>query len=129
MKRGVDFGKHLLYFFFTEPILVSRMTKRAVKDPCNTRADLKIDDDFESVMEVDDDKIIGTNLLRSTTKRNTAFWKRAFLQRVKRALVLPPHTVKTRGGRSSQTLVLPSHAVKTGRGRTEITGHICPLHV
>ena len=51
------------------------MTTRAVKDPCDKRADLKIDDDFESLMEVDDDKIIGTDLLHSTTERKAAFWK------------------------------------------------------
>ena len=62
-------------------------------------------------------------------RKNAAFWKWAFLQQVKRAIVLPPHTVKTRGGRSSRTLVLPSQAVKTGRGHPEITCHICPLHV
>ena len=38
-------------------------------------ADLKIDDDFESLMEVDDDEIIDTELLHSTTERNPAFWK------------------------------------------------------
>ena len=63
MKHGVDSGKHLIYFFFTKHILISRMTMRAVKDPCNKRADLKIDDDFESLMEVDDDKINDTDLL------------------------------------------------------------------
>ena len=115
--------------FFTEPILVSRTTTWAVKYPYNKRANLKIDDDFESLMEVDDDKINDTDLLRSTIERNVAFWKWAFLQQVKRALVLPTQTVKTRGGPSSQTLDLPSHAVKTGRGRPETTCHICPLHV
>ena len=120
MKHGVDSGKHLIYFFFTKHILISRMTMRAVKDPCNKRADLKIDDDFESLMEVDDDKINDTDLLCSTIERNAAFWKWAFLQQVKRAIVLPPHTVKTRGGRSvfRQAYVLPSHAIKTGRGRS-----------
>ena len=120
MKCGID---HPLYFF-TEPVLISRMTTRAVKDQYDKMADLKIDDDFESLMEVDDDKIIDTDLLCSTTERNAALWKWAFLQRVKRALVLPPHSVKTRGGLSSQTLVLPSQAVKSGRGCPEITHHI-----
>ena len=107
MKRGVDSGKHLIYFFFTKHILISRMTMRAVKDPCDKRADLKIHDDLESLMEMDDDKINDTDLLCSTIERNAAFWKWAFLQQVKRAIVLPPHTVKTRGGRSRRTLVLP----------------------
>ena len=48
---------------------------RAVKDPCDKRADLKIDDDFESLMEVYDDKINDTDLLCSTIERNAAFWK------------------------------------------------------
>ena len=47
-------------------------------------------------------------------------------------LVLPPYTVKIRGGRSiflrhSQARVLPSHAVKTGRGRsTRYQAHVLP---
>ena len=64
--------------FFTEPFLLSRMTTQAVKDPCDKMAELKIDDDFEPLMEVDDDKIIDTDLLLRTTERNTAFWKWAF---------------------------------------------------
>ena len=48
------------------------------------------------------------------------------------ALVLPPNTVKIRGGRSiflrhSQACVLPSHAVKTGRGcSTRYQAHVLP---
>ena len=48
------------------------------------------------------------------------------------ALVLPPNTIKIRGGRSiflrhSQARVLPSHAVKTGRGRsTRYQAHVLP---
>ena len=48
------------------------------------------------------------------------------------ALVLPPNTIKIRGGRSiflrhSQAPVLPSHAVKTGRGRsTQDQAHVLP---
>ena len=71
MKRGVDSGKHLIYFFFYK-------TYPHIKDDyasSDKRADLKIDDNFESLMEVDDDKINDTDLLCSTIERNAAFWK------------------------------------------------------
>ena len=128
MKRGVDFGKHLLYFFYrTYPH--SKDDNTSSERPVQQKGWPEDRWRFESFIEVNDDKIIGTDLLHSTTERNAAFWKWAFLQQVKRVLVLPPHTVKTRGGRSSRTLVLPSHTIKTGRGGPEITCHICRLHV
>ena len=69
----------LLFYILQKPILVSRMVTRALKDPCNKMADLKIDEDFESFMEVDDDKITDTEVSHSTTERNQVFLEMTIL--------------------------------------------------